>query len=112
MTPGMRVRALEFLRPVEGGFQLAKRDPSFLAQAAGRGAVPSLRGGYEELERARCPVLVVRAKRSSTLAQEDLVYLRSMGNVQLREADSGHDVVGEAAVELVREMSEWLHITG
>ena len=112
LTSSERARALQFLEPVEGGFMLAKRDPSFMngpaLEAEGTGASMVPRGGLNELADTRCPVLIVRARKSAMFKPEDLTLLRSMERVQIREIDSGHDVIGEASAAFVVEMSGWL----
>ena len=108
LTPEAHARALQFLTPVEGGFQLAKRDPSFMSQAGDPVAALVPAGGFEELANARRPVLVIRAGKSPIFTPEALTRLRSTEGVEIREVDSGHDVVGEAPAAFLAALSDWL----
>ena len=111
LTVEAQARALQFLKLAEGGFVLAKRDPSFLMHAPGTAAtgisiVP--RGGHDELADVQCPVLIVRARKSAMFKLEDLARLRTMEQLDIREIDSGHDVIGEAPAAFIAELSNWL----
>lgn len=108
LSPEARARAMQFLEPVDGGFRLAKRDPSFMSHAGEAGAPLVPQGGWDELADVRCPILVIRAKRSPNFKPEDLARLESTDRLELREIDSGHDVVGEAPTEFVAAVSGWL----
>lgn len=112
LTSSERARALQFLKPAEGGFVLAKRDPSFLSQAAvgaaGAGVAIIPRGGLDELADTRCPVLIVRARKSAMFKPEDLTRLGSMQRLEIREIDTGHDVIGEAPAAFAAALSDWL----
>ncbi|HKT16157.1 MAG TPA: alpha/beta hydrolase [Allosphingosinicella sp.] len=108
LTSEARARALQFLEPVEGGFRLAKRDPSFMSHEGATGVPLVPRDGLDELADVRCPILVIRAKRSPIFKPEDLAHLGSIDRLELREIDSGHDVVGEAPDAFVAAMSDWL----
>lgn len=112
LQPGMRDRALEFLRPVDGGFELFKRDPAFLSPASPvvdeAGAHLTLKDGFEELSDTRCPVLIIRAKKSSRFSDEDVERIRANNASDVIAIDSGHDVVGEAPELFVTELRQWL----
>lgn len=112
LTSDERARALQFLEPVDGGFVLANRDPWFLSHgapgAAGTGSPLVPRGGLDELADTRCPVLIVRARKSAIFKPEDLTRFGSMERLQIREIDSGHDVIGEAPATFIAELSDWL----
>ena len=114
LTSSERARALQFLEPVEGGFVLAKRDPSFLSNPAVESAVTGApiipREGLDELADTRCPVLILRARKSALFKPEHLTRLGSMERVDIREIDSGHDVIGEAPAAFVAGLKEWLLI--
>lgn len=109
LTAEARARALEFLTPVDGGVQLAKRDPSFMNPAGGNGDLRVPRDGLDALADTRCPVLVIRAKKSPLFKAEDLERLGLIDRLEIREIDSGHDVAGEAPDALVTELNDWLH---
>ena len=114
LTAGERARALQFLEPVDGGFVLANRDPWFLSHgapgAAGTGSPIVPRGGLDELADTRCPVLIVRAKKSANFKPDDLARLGSMERLEIREIDAGHDVIGEAPAAFVAALGDWLHL--
>lgn len=108
LTSQELARALQFLEPVEGGFRLAKRDPSFMSHA-GETGVPLLpREGFDELADTRCPVLVIRATKSPIFKAEDLTRLSSIERLELREVDTGHDVAGEAPAAFIAVLRNWL----
>ena len=108
LTVEAKQRALEFLEPVDGGFRLAKRDPSFMSHGGGAGVPLVPRQGYEELADARCPVLIIHAAKSPLFKPEDLTRLDTMDRVEIREIDSGHDVIGEAPAAFVAALRDWL----
>lgn len=108
LTAEAQARARQFLAPVEGGFQLAKRDPSFMSQAGDPGPALVPRDGFDELADVRCPVLVIRARKSPIFKPEALTRLGSMERVEIREVDSGHDVIGEAPAAFLAELRGWL----
>ncbi len=109
----LKARFDSFLRKVEGGVVIAKRDPDFSNPIpTAPSSSPALDVGdmWAELDKVRTPTLVFRAlKSTAAYSDEDLERLRGgHPDIDVVEIEAGHDVVAEASGELVHAIGRWV----
>ncbi len=107
-NPAVRARMEAYLRPVDGGFSV-KRDTVFrdrFKKVLETGEAPKQPVDlWETLASISCPVLVVRGRKSDMFSEENAVRMKQENdNLTLVELDTGHNVAGEDAAGLIREL--------
>lgn len=115
VPPGSPARARldQILKPAEGGFIIAPRDPDY------NNTIPIGAEGYtskfvvgdlwDELAKVTAPTLIVRGSKSDRYPPESLRRLeRDFPQVPVVAVDSGHDVAVGAPGELVAHVREFL----
>ena len=105
-------RARAALRETDGGLML-KRDPNFAnSQPLGEGARAPLLEGldiWEELDKLRCPVIILRGTRSDRYPPEKLARIaQDFPHIKMREINSHHDLAGQAPNEVIAAVREFL----
>lgn len=111
-NPAVRARMAAYLKPVEGGFVI-KRDTAFrdrFRKVLETGQAPKQPVDlWEALAAVKCPILVVRGRRSDMFAPETAEKIKAT-NARLRlvELDTGHNVAGEDPRGLVGEVRAFL----
>lgn len=108
----VRARMEAYLRPVEGGFAI-KRDTVFrdrFRKVLETGEAPKQPVDlWEVLGSITCPILVLRGKRSDMFVAENAERVKATNpKVKLVELDTGHNIGGEDAAGLVREVRAFL----
>jgi pimeloyl-ACP methyl ester carboxylesterase/catechol 2,3-dioxygenase-like lactoylglutathione lyase family enzyme len=106
-----RLRFEAYTRPVPNGFAL-KRDLYFRDQfrrALETGGRPKLGVDmWAELANVRCPVLAIRGRRSDMFAAETMPKMAAANErLAIVELDTSHNVAGEDAVSMVREIERF-----
>lgn len=111
-NPAVRARMEAYLKPVDGGFAI-KRDTVFrerFKKVLETGEAPKQPVDlWETLASIACPVLVVRGKKSDMFSEENAARMKQENdNLTLVELDTGHNVAGEDAAGLIREVRAFL----
>lgn len=115
VPPGSPARARldEILKPADGGFVIAPRDPDY------NNTIPVGVEGYtpkfvvddlwEELAKVKAPTVIIRGSKSDRYPPESLRRLEEdFPQVPVVAVDSGHDVAVGASGELVARVREFL----
>jgi pimeloyl-ACP methyl ester carboxylesterase len=108
-----RRRLDEILKPVDGGFMIAPRDPDY------NNTIPIGTEGcqakflvddlYEELARVMSPALIIRGSKSDRYPPQSLGRLsKEFPHIPVMAVDSDHDVAVGAPEELVGRVMEFL----
>lgn len=105
-------RLAEILKPVDGGFIMASRDPDFgnqVPQGDVSGPRMEITDTWDELAAVHAPVLLFRAINSNRYNAETLERVKTeFHHIVLVEMDTGHDVPGAAPGALAEATSEFL----
>lgn len=108
-----RARVDSFLKPVEGGFAIATRDPDFnntipLGVEGWRSQydVDSL---WADLAKVRVPTIVIRGLKSDRYPPESLARLEGeFPHIEVVAVDSGHDIAAGAPEALIAAVTRFL----
>ena len=115
VPPGSLARARldQILKPADGGFVIAPRDPDYnnTTPIGDEGYSPKFAVGglWDELAKVKAPTLIVRGSKSDRYPPESLRRLEKVfPQVPVVVVDSGHDVAAGAPNELIAHVRQFL----